>query len=49
MQKHIYGRYFDSSKPEDLKLMMAASKKKPNCTDVTQKAVLIAGKIILNV
>ena len=47
IQKHIYGRYFDSSKPEDLKLFMEASKKTPNCLDVTKKAVFIAAEIIL--
>jgi len=47
VQKHLYGRYFDSSKPEDLKLFMEASKKTPNCFDVVKKAVLIAAGIIL--
>jgi C_GCAxxG_C_C family probable redox protein len=47
IQKHLYGRYFDSSKPEDLKLFMEVSQKSPNCLDVTKKAVLIAAEIIL--
>ncbi|MFC2141237.1 C-GCAxxG-C-C family protein, partial [Acidobacteriota bacterium] len=47
VQKHLYGRYFDSSKPEDLKLFMEASQKSPNCLDVAKKAVLIAAEIIL--
>lgn len=47
VQKHLYGRYFDSNKPEELKLFMEASKKTPNCLDVTKKAVLIAAGIIL--
>ena len=47
VQKHLYGRYFDSSKPEELKLFMEASQKTPNCLDVTKKAVLIAAEIIL--
>ncbi|MGD2089566.1 MAG: C-GCAxxG-C-C family protein [Candidatus Aminicenantes bacterium] len=47
VQKHLYGRYFDSSKPEELKLFMEASKKNPNCFDVVKKAVLIAAEIIL--
>ena len=47
VQKHLYGRYFDSSKPEDLKLFMEVSQKTPNCLDVTKKAVLIAAEIIL--
>jgi C_GCAxxG_C_C family probable redox protein len=47
IQKHLYGRYFDSSKPEDLKLFMEVSQKPPNCLDVTKKAVLIAAEIIL--
>lgn len=47
VQKHLYGRYFDSSKPEELKLFMEVSQKSPNCLDVTKKAVLIAAEIIL--
>lgn len=48
VQKHLYGRYFDSSKPEELKLFMEVSQQKsPNCFDVTKKAVLIAAEIIL--
>ena len=47
IQKFLYGRYFDYTKPEDLKLFMEVAKKRPNCLDVTQKAVLIAADIIL--
>jgi len=47
VQKHLYGRYFDPSKPEDMKLFMEVSQKKPNCSDVMKKAVLIAAEIIL--
>jgi C_GCAxxG_C_C family probable redox protein len=47
VQKHLYGRYFDSSKPEDMKLFMEVSQKTPNCFDVVKKAVLIAAEIIL--
>ena len=47
VQKHLYGRYFDSTKPEDMKLFMEVSKKSPNCYDVVRKAVLIAAGIIL--
>jgi C_GCAxxG_C_C family probable redox protein len=47
VQKHLYGRYFDSNKPEDLKLFMEVSQKTPKCLDVVKKAVLIAAEIIL--
>jgi C_GCAxxG_C_C family probable redox protein len=48
IQKHLYGRYFDSSKPEDMKLFMEVSQKSPkNCLDVTKNAVFIAAELIL--
>jgi len=47
IQKHLYGRSFDSNKPEELKLFMAATQKKPNCFDVTKKAVFIAAELIM--
>lgn len=47
VQIKLYGRYFDPTKPEDLKLSMEMSKKTPNCTDVAKKAVFIAAEIIL--
>ena len=45
--KHQFGRYLDFNKPEDLKLYMEASTKTGGCLKVVQKAVLIAGDIIL--
>lgn len=45
--KHQYGRYYDFTKPEEQKLFMEASEKSNKCLEVVQKAVLIAGDIIL--
>ena len=45
--KHHFGRYYDLEKPEDQKLFMEASKKNGGCLKVIQKAVVMAGDIIL--
>jgi C_GCAxxG_C_C family probable redox protein len=45
--KHQFGRYFDFNKPEDQKSFMEASKKNGGCLKIVQKAVVIAGDIIL--
>lgn len=45
--KHQYGRYYDFTKPEDMKLFMEASQKSNKCTEVVKTAVRIAGEIIL--
>ena len=47
VQKHVFGRYYDSNKPEDLKLFMEESRKTNKCLEVTQKATYIAAEIIL--
>jgi len=47
VQKHQYGRYYDSNKPEELKLFMEVSQKSGKCMEVVKKAVFIAGDIIL--
>ncbi len=44
--KHQYGRYYDLLNPEDVKLFMEAGKS-GKCMQVVQKAVAIAGEIIL--
>ncbi|MCK5221196.1 MAG: C_GCAxxG_C_C family protein [Candidatus Aminicenantes bacterium] len=44
--KHQYGRYYDFLNPEDTKLFMEAAKS-GKCLEVVQKAVSIAGDIIL--
>jgi C_GCAxxG_C_C family probable redox protein len=46
--KHQYGRYYDFGNPEEQKLFMEASQKSGKCLEVVQRAVLIAGDIILN-
>ncbi len=45
--KHQYGRYYDTSNPEEQRLFMEASIKTGKCMEVIKKAVLIAGDIIL--
>ena len=45
--KHQYGRYYDFTKPEDMKLFMEASQKTGKCMEVVKKAALIASDIIL--
>jgi C_GCAxxG_C_C family probable redox protein len=47
VQKHVFGRYYDSNKPEDLKLFMAESRKTNKCLEVTKKATYIAAEIIM--
>lgn len=47
VQKHLYGRYYDSSNPEDMKLFMEVSRKTGKCLVVTQKATFLAAEIIL--
>jgi len=44
--KHQYGRYYDFLNPEHMKLFMEAAKN-GKCIEVVQKAVSIAGDIIL--
>lgn len=45
--KHQYGRYYDFTKPEDMKLFMEASRKTNKCLEVVKTAVRIAADIIL--
>lgn len=45
--KHQYGRYYDFTKPEDMKLFMEESMKTNKCLEVIKTAVRIAGDIIL--
>jgi len=45
--KHHFGRYYDLEKPEDQRLFMEASKINGGCVRVIQKAVVMAGDIIL--
>jgi C_GCAxxG_C_C family probable redox protein len=45
--KHHFGRYYDLEKPEDQRLFMEASKINGGCVKVIQKAVVMAGDIIL--
>ncbi|MCK4431585.1 MAG: C_GCAxxG_C_C family protein [Candidatus Aminicenantes bacterium] len=47
VQKHQYGRYYDTSKPEEMKLFMEVAQKSGKCIEVVKKAVFIAGDIIL--
>jgi len=47
VQKHQYGRYYDASKPEEMKLFMEVAQKSGKCIEVVKKAVFIAGDIIL--
>ncbi len=47
VMKHHYGRYIDFQKPEDMKFFMEASAKNGGCVKVIQKAVVMAGEIIL--
>ncbi len=47
VQKHQYGRYYDASKPEEMKLFMEVAKESGKCIEVIRKAVLIASDIIL--
>ena len=44
---HHFGRYYDLENPEDQKLFMEVSKKIGGCLKVIQKAVVMAGDIIL--
>ena len=47
VMEHQFGRYYDFSKPEDQRLFMEASKINGGCVKVIQKAVVMAGDIIL--
>ena len=45
--KHHFGRYYDLENPEDQRLFTEASKKNGGCLKIIQKAVVMAGDIIL--
>jgi len=47
IQKHLYGKYYDTRNPEEMKLFMEIAKKSGKCTELVKKAVFIAGDIIL--
>ncbi len=46
--RHQYGRYFNFSDPEDLKLYMELSRKANYCADVVKKAVRLAAAVFLD-
>ena len=46
VQEHQYGRHYDASNPEEMKLFMVAAKN-GKCIEVVKKAVFIAGDFIL--
>ena len=46
--RHQYGRYFNFSDPEELKLYMELSKKANHCADVVKKAVRLAAAVFLD-
>lgn len=47
VMEHQFGRYYDFEKQDDMRLFMEASKKNGGCVKVIQKAVVMAGDIIL--
>lgn len=46
--RHQYGRYFNFSDPEDLKLYMELSKKGNRCADVVKKAARLAAAVFMD-